>query len=29
VRLGLGGQLAPQTSFGGGRMMERLNAGAG
>ena len=29
VRLTLGGELAPQTSFGGGRMLERLNAEPG
>ena len=29
VRLTLGGELTPQTSFGGGRMLERLNVGSG
>ena len=29
VRLTLGGELAPQTSFGGGRVLEWLNAGPG
>jgi len=29
VRLTLGGELAPQTSFGGGRVLERLNAEPG
>ena len=29
VRLALGGELTPQTSFGGGQRLEQLNAGPG